>query len=246
MSREHLGAAQKMDPTLTNCISAAVDDRDLVGEIGYFWENGILMRKWKPKSSEEDDWRTIYQVVLPANYRSQVLKLAHENVLSGHLGVTKTFDLIRKHFYWPGVKSAVSDFCRSCDVCQCAGKPNPDIPKAPLHPIPVIGEPFKKLQMDCVGPLPKSKHKHQYILTIMCTATRYPEAVPLRTLKAQTMLKEVIKFCTTFGLPRVIQTDQRSNFFSKVFEQMLKKLGITHTMSTAYHPESHEAIERFH
>ncbi len=55
--------------------------------------------------------------------------------------------------------------------------------------------------MDCVGPLPKSKHGHRYILTIMCTTTCYPEAVPLRTLKAQVVLKEVIKFFTTFGLP---------------------------------------------
>ncbi len=54
--------------------------------------------------------------------------------------------------------------------------------------------------MDCVGPLPKSKHGHRYILTIMCTTTCYPEAVPLRTLKAQVVLKEV-KFFTTFGLP---------------------------------------------
>ncbi len=126
------------------------------------------------------------------------------------------------------------------------GKPNQTIPKAPLHPIPAIGEPFERLVMDCVGPLPKSKHGHQYILTIMCTATRYPEAVPLRTLKAQVVLKEVIKFCTTFGLPRVIQTDQGSNFTSKVFGQMLKELGITHHMSSAYHPESQGAVERFH
>ncbi|KAI7808431.1 hypothetical protein IRJ41_004831 [Triplophysa rosa] len=80
----------------------------------------------------------------------------------------------------------------------------------------------------------------------MCTATRYPEALPLRTLKAQVVLKEVVKFCTTFGLPRVIQTDQGSNFTSKVFGQMLKELGIKHHLSSAYHPESQGAVERFH
>ncbi len=246
VGKEHLAAAQKLDPTLVNCIGAAVDSHNLLlSKVAYFWDDGILMRKWQPKSSEGDDWQTVYQIVLPSNYRSHVLKLAHENILAGHLGVTKTFQRIVKHFYWPGVKSAVSSFCRSCDICQRVGKPNQTIPKAPLHPIPAIGEPFERLVMDCVGPLPKSKHGHQYILTIMCTATRYPEAVPLRTLKAQVVLKEVIKFCTTFGLPRVIQTDQGSNFTSKVFGQMLKELGITHHMSSAYHPESQGAVERF-
>ncbi len=122
------------------------------------------------KSDPTLDWLTIYQAVLPVN---------------------KTFQRISKHFYWPGVKSAVSNFCRSCDVCQRAGKSNQTVPKAPLNPIPVIGEPFEKLLIDCIGPLPKSKHGHEYILTMMCTATHYPEAVPLRTLKAQAVLKEI-------------------------------------------------------
>ncbi len=247
VGREHLAAAQKSDPTLEKCVRLAVDsDKLSAARVGYFWDEGVLMRKWEPKSSERNDWLTIYQVVLPASYRSQVLILAHENVLAGHLGVNKTFQRITKHFFWPGIKSAVSNFCRSCDVCQRAGKPNQTVPKAPLNPIPVIGEPFEKLLIDCVGPLPKSKHGHQYILTMMCTATRYPEAVPLRTLKAQAVLKEILKFCTTFGLPRVIQTDQGSNFTSKVFGQMLKELGIVHRLSSAYHPESQGAIERFH
>uniref|UniRef100_A0AAY4E6M7 ribonuclease H n=1 Tax=Denticeps clupeoides TaxID=299321 RepID=A0AAY4E6M7_9TELE len=80
----------------------------------------------------------------------------------------------------------------------------------------------------------------------MCAATRYPEAVPLRTLKAQVVLKEIVKFCTTFGLPRVIQTDQGTNFTSKVFEQLLKELGVSHKLSSAYHPESQGVLECFH
>lgn len=153
---------------------------------------------------------------------------------------------IVKHFFWPGLKSAVSRFCKSCHTCQLAGKPNQKIPPALLCPIPVISDPFERLIVDCVGPLPKAKSGHQYILTIMCAATRFPEVVPLRTLKAKVVVKELLKFCTTFGLPKVIQSDQGSNFTSKVFKQALEKLGINHQTSTAYHPESQGALERFH
>ncbi|KAI2661490.1 Retrovirus-related Pol polyprotein [Labeo rohita] len=100
---------------------------------------------------------------------------------------------------------------------KLVGKPNQTIPVAPLKPIPVIHEPFERLIVDCVGPLPKSKSGHQYILTIMCTATRYPEAIPLRTIKAKKVMQEIIRFCSVFGLPKVIQSDQGSNFTSKVF-----------------------------
>lgn len=49
-----------------------------------------------------------------------------------------------------------------------------------------------------------------------------------------------------FGLPKVIQSDQGTNFKSKVFAQVLKSLGITHVTSSPYHPESQGALERFH
>lgn len=119
----------------------------------YYWEDGILMRKWKPPHSDAGDWQVRYQIVLPTGYRLQVLKLAHEHPLLG------------QYYFWPGLKSAVSNFCRWCDVCQRAGKSHQKIPLAPLYPIPVLSEPFERLIIDCVGPLPKSKTGYQYILT---------------------------------------------------------------------------------
>lgn len=92
----------------------------------------------------------------------------------------------------------------------------------------MLAEPFERLIIDCVGPLPKSKTGYQYILTVMCCATLYAEAIPLRSIKAPLIVKELVKFCTTFGLPRAIQTDQGSNFTSKVFAHTLAELGVTH------------------
>ncbi len=105
-----------------------------------------------------------------------------------------------------------------------AGKAKTMIAPAPLHPIPVMGEPFEKLILDCVGPLPRAKSGHQYILTMMCAATRFPEAVPLRSLKANIVIKELVKFFSVYGLPRVIQTDLGTNFTSKLFKGLLTEL----------------------
>ncbi len=118
---------------------------------------------------------------------------AHDHALSGRLGVNKTFSCISRYFYWPGLKSAVSEYCRSCHVCQLAWKPNRAISNAPLHPIPVLSEPFERI-IDCVGPLPKTKSGFQYLLTLMCAATRYPEAIVwlLSETKPQTSLLEYV------------------------------------------------------
>lgn len=154
----------------------------------------------------------VCQIMGQRPFRNQVLSLAHDHVLSGHLGIKKTYHRVLRYFFWPGLKSDVVAFCRSCHSCQIAGKPNQTIRAAPLKSIPVMGEPFEHVIVDCVGPLPKTKSGHQYILTMMCAATRYPHAVPLRSLKSHAITKALVNFFSTFGLPKRIQSDQGSNF----------------------------------
>lgn len=64
-------------------------------------------------------------------------------------------------------------------MCQVEGKPNQIVPPAPLCPIPATGESFEQVLVACAGPLPQTKSGSQYILTIMCAATRFLEAIPL-------------------------------------------------------------------
>ena len=59
-------------------------------------------------------------------------------------------------------------------------------------------------------------------------------------------MKALIKFFTSVGLPKSVQSDQGSNFMSGVFQQVLHELGITQYSSSTYHPESQGALERFH
>ncbi|XP_072163255.1 uncharacterized protein [Diadema setosum] len=116
----------------------------------------------------------------------------------------------------------------------------------PQLPIPAFDEPFSTVIIDCVGPLPKTKAGHEYLLTMMCASTRFPEAVPLRRITAQNVSKALVKFFTTVGLPKVVQSDQGSNFTSKIFQQVMRELGIKCVTSSAYHPQSQGALERFH
>ncbi len=244
VTRRRLVTEQRNDPSLVKCFSAAEHPKpvkDIKAE--YVLDNELLLRKWRPVTGMSSDWDLTCQIVLPTAYRQQVLCLAHDHDLSGHLGITKTYNRILRHFFWPGLKK---DVCHYCRVCQVMGKPNQKIPPAPLIPIPVIGEPFEHVILDCVGPLPKAKSGNQFLLTIMCSATRFPEAIPLRKITSSAIVKSLIKFFSTFGLPKIVQTDQGTNFLSKLFTQVLKTLGITHRVSSAYHPESQGAIERFH
>lgn len=67
----------------------------------------------------------------------------------------------------------------------------------------------------------------------------------MHTIRAKNV-KELIKFFSTFGIPQVIQSDQGTNFTSKLFSQVLDCLSVKHKLSSAYHPVSQGALERFH
>ena len=130
--------------------------------------------------------------------------------MSGHLGVNKTYNKILNPFYWPGLKANVSNYYRSFHTCQMVGEPNQVKPKAGLQPIPAFDEPFSRNIIDCVGPLPKTWSGNEYLLTIMCASTRFPEAIPLRNIKSKTIVKALVKFFTFIGLPMSDQSDQGS------------------------------------
>ena len=82
----------------------------------------------------------VYQIVVPKQYRSEILHLAHEGPLAGHLGINKTYQKVLQHFYWPGLRQDIVTFCKSCHTCQVTGKPNQSHRVAPLIPIPVMEE----------------------------------------------------------------------------------------------------------
>ena len=104
------------------------------------------------------------QLVIPQSIREKVLRLAHETLMSGHLGIKKTMDRVLTEFFWPEVCDDVSRFCKSCDICQRTVQKG-RVTKVPLGKLPLIDTPFKRVAVDIVGPIePHSERKSRYIL----------------------------------------------------------------------------------
>ena len=81
------------------------------------------MRKWRsPEVPAGDESAGDHQIVVPKIYRSEILILAHETPLSGYSGIKKNYLKFLNYFYWPGLKTDVSHYCRSCHTCQVVGK----------------------------------------------------------------------------------------------------------------------------
>ena len=210
------------------------------------WYQGLLYRFSRSAKVPADVREVQKQIVVPERYREKLMGLSHDNHLAGHFGFQKTSKKLSEHFFWPGMKKDVKRYVNTCITCQLVGKPNQKIPKAPLRPIPSVGEPFQEVIIDIVGPLPRTKSGNEYLLTIMDRMSKYPEAIPIRSIRSVRIVEELVGFFTKFGLPKILQSDCGSNFVSKYFQDKMKELGVKHITSSPYHPESQGQLERFH
>ena len=120
---QSLRKAQQLDQTLKQAWDEFFNEKE--EKCDFFVRKDILMRRCSRKEAEES---TREQVVVPKEYRAEIMSLAHEGLFAGHLGRTKTYERVAADFYWPGMYKDVEEYIRTCHVCQVAGKPNQIIP----------------------------------------------------------------------------------------------------------------------
>ena len=109
----------------------------------------------------------------------------------------------------------------------------------------VVTEPFKKIPIDIVGELPRSTSGYKYIHTIVDYATRYPEAIPLRTTSSKAIADALIHYFPKVGITDEIVSDQGSNFMSKLMAQLYEQLGINKIKTSIYRPQASGQVECF-
>ncbi|GBN35397.1 Transposon Ty3-G Gag-Pol polyprotein [Araneus ventricosus] len=96
------------------------------------------------------------------------------------------------------------------------------------------------------SPLPSSQG-YSYCLTAIDRFSRWPEAMPLTDIRAETVAQALYSgWISRFGVPQRISTDRGAQFTSDVFHSLAKTFGIRLSHTAAYHPQANGAIERWH
>lgn len=109
------------------------------------------------------------------------------------------------------------------------------------------GTAFEKISMDIMGPLPTSKNGFTHILTIQDLLTKFSLAIPLRHTTSVAVADAFVnEFICVFGAPRIILTDQGSNFVSSLLKNVARRFKIRRVKTTAYRPQSNGSVERSH
>ncbi|GFX12211.1 hypothetical protein TNCV_1103291 [Trichonephila clavipes] len=187
----------------------------------------------------------VMQLVLPRCRIDKVMKLAHESVFGGHMGVKKTKERIKYNFFWPNMSGEIAEFVQTCKGCQLR-KPEKIGDRAPITPIVRPELPFEIVNIDVIGPIqPPSGRGHKYVLCMMDQHTRWPEAVPLRSLTAKNACDSLLQIFSRTGIPSIIASDQGTNFKSALTQEFTKRIGSSPRFSCPGYPASNGLVERW-
>ena len=244
--KEALKQAQATDPNLDN-IRGKVESGSITvsrglnrGETKFVRKKGLLYRQFTKGN------KVTLQLVVPVGFREKVLRLAHETLLTEHLGIKKTLDRVVSEFFWPGVCGDVARFCKSCDICQRTIQKG-RVTKVPLGKMPLIDTPFKRVAVDIVGPIePRSDKKSRYILTMIDYATRYPEAVALPSIETERVAEALIAMFSRVGIPSEMLMEHESRVTIEVMNEVSRLLSLQQLTTIPYRPYSKGPVERFH
>ncbi|XP_078336880.1 uncharacterized protein LOC144626502, partial [Crassostrea virginica] len=235
--------AQEEDPTLSRVRQYVLQNAVHVkknGKVTWHKKRDLLFREFSM-----NDGRVFSQLVVPQKFREDVMRIAHDSLLAGHLGIQRTVTKVTSEFFWPGVQSDVRRFCQSCDICQRTlqkGK----VSKVPLERMPLIDEPFQRVAVDLVGPLfPTTDRGNKYILTLVDYATRYPEAIALPSIETERVAEALMEMFSRIGVPREMLTDMGSQFTSSLMNEVSRLISLKQWTTTPYHPSCNGLVERF-
>ena len=176
-----------------------------------------------------DGDNTYETIVLPRALTAQILNMAHDNL--DHNGTHRTYMLLKRLYYWKGLKPCVTKHIQRCYQCQ---RRNKQVVKyATLH-FNVATFPMQFISMDLIGEFHLSTTKgKRYALTVICMLTGYVFCIPLKTKTAEEVLQAYIdNMYSKFGGSTKILSDSSTEFKNKIFEQVAKGLGVVYKFYT--------------
>ena len=230
--------------TLDEIISAVKDDAILTDVRQFItsgnWQKTELNKAYyssrEQLSVREDVILFGSRIVIPSSLRRHVLELAHEK----HQGIVKTKALLLEKVWWQGMDSDVEKFIKECHPCQVISQQ--PIKYEPLHMTEIPTKCWQTVAMDLQGPYPTGDH----LLTLIDYRSRYPVVIPMRTITAEKVIKELRTVFGYFGLPETLTTDNGPQFISTDFLWYLSNNQIRHRRVTPMWAKANGEVEHFH
>lgn len=179
----------------------------------YVVKNDLLYAKFTPTGES-----TRLLCYIPKGHRLSLLRIFHDE--HDHPGIDKTFDLVIKHFWFPGVRSFAQNYVAHCLVCISHKK----VPTAPLQPIHLWEKPdvpFETIHMDALRRLPEVDG-FRYILIVVDAFSNFCLLYAMYWQDTTELKQHMTNVISLFGSPKPIVADRGRMFQSTEFLERVK------------------------
>ena len=143
------------------------------------------------------------------------------------------------------MKKSVHQHCTNCQVCAKHNIKTQQLKNEHFSSPP---QPMEFIAMDLIGEFhPASSKGNRFALTAICMLTGFTFCIPLKTKRAEDVIKAYIDhICCTFGPSRKILTDNGTEFKNKLWTEVFEKLRIEQKFTPIYSPQCNSRIKGFH
>lgn len=207
------------------------------GQLYYHRFNNLNSEFENPEDSSVN-----WKLVVPYHMRARILQECHDRPQAGHLGIAKTHWRAAKLYYWPGMYRDILQYVRRCEICQQV-KPNNEAPNGLMRPH-FAESPWSCVSADIMGPYPRSNKGCVYLLVFLDVFTRWVELVPIRKATSEVIVDKFSSvILNRYGTPKVLVTDNGSNFVSTMMKKLANSCGIK-LLNTPYYHSQANPVER--
>ena len=173
--------------------------------------------------------------------KEEQIKLIGEAHYIGHEGTYKTYNRLKRDYYWKNMKRDVYLFVKCCHRCQLyrpqqLNQFTEDIATKP-------GYPFSRVGLDLIGPLPVTRNSNKFIIVLVDYLTKWVEAEALKSSESEEEIKFLKSVFARHGIPEILTTDNGPQFIADKTKAFLDLHDVyVHYIST-YHPASNGEVE---
>ena len=198
----------------------------------YTWENSKLF--YRKLTSNNN-----YLEIPHKSLRKEIILNAH---LLGHFQTLSTMNRIKEKYWWKGMERDTIDVIAKCIPCQenhaLIHKEHP----ARATQISYIHE---RIGIDLVGGFPETEEGYIGVMIITEYLTKYAVVYPIKSKGAKEIAENLFNYIGMFGPPKIILSDQGTEFCNKIVAELLKVVGVEHRVTSAYNPRTNGQAERF-
>jgi hypothetical protein len=170
--------------------------------------------------------------------REALVCAAHDD---GHFGVEYVFvKLWDDGFFWPDMRQMIKEVCKSCTSCL-----QHNVGRNGFHPLVSVHAivPGDHIAVDLAGPFPTSESGNNFIFIFVDVATKFVVLLPIPDKTMSTLSKTFFHLIALYGSPKIIQSDNGTEFVNRMVRGLLEVVGTSHRRIAAYNPRANAAAE---